>query len=103
MRTIILGLAGAAALLAETWSGNIVDVHCKANDLASHTRDCAVMCAKGGYGIALSDGKFMKFDEKGNAKTLAALKASKKEKDLKGKVTGTLSGEVIKVDSVELE
>jgi hypothetical protein len=51
----------------------------------------------------LPDGKFVKFDEKGNAKALAALKASAKEKDLKGKVTGTMSGEVIKVDSVELQ
>jgi hypothetical protein len=103
MRAIILGLAGAAALLAESWSGTIVDVHCKANDLANHTRECAISCAKGGYGIVLPDGKFVKFDEKGNAKALAALKASTREKDLKGKVTGTMSGEVIKVDSIELQ
>ena len=51
----------------------------------------------------LADGKFVKFDEAGNAKALAALKATKKEKDLKAKVTGTLDGDTVQVESVELE
>ena len=59
-------------------------------------------CANSGIGIVLSDGKFVKFDEEGNVKALAALKASSKDKDLKGKVTGTLSGDVIKVESIDL-
>jgi hypothetical protein len=89
--------------MAESWTGTIVDVMCKGRDLAGHTRDCALKCAKGGYGLVLPDGKFVKFDETGNAKALAALKASTKEKDLKAKVTGTLNGEVIKVAAVELQ
>ena len=95
--------AGAALAAAETWNGTVVDVMCKGRDLASHTRDCAVRCAKGGYGLVLPDGKFVKFDEMGNAKTLAALKASTKEKDLKAKVTGTLNGELVKVEAIELQ
>jgi hypothetical protein len=51
----------------------------------------------------LSDGKFLKLDEGGNAKALAALKASEKEKDLKVKVDGKLEGETIQVDSLALE
>ncbi len=39
----------------------------------------------------------------GNAKTLGALKASKKDKDLKAKVSGTLEGSVISVESIDLE
>jgi hypothetical protein len=50
-----------------------------------------------------ADGKFLKFDESGNARTLAALKKSSKEKDLKVKVTGKLDGELIKVESIELQ
>jgi hypothetical protein len=50
----------------------------------------------------LSDGKFMKLDEAGNAKALASLKSATKEKDLKAKVTGSLNGEVIKVQTIEL-
>jgi hypothetical protein len=49
-----------------------------------------------------ADGKFLKFDESGNSRTLAMLKSSSKEKDLKVKVTGTLDGDVIKVKAVEL-
>ncbi|MBK9170402.1 MAG: hypothetical protein IPM24_23475 [Bryobacterales bacterium] len=106
MRTLlwlapVLLLGGAAA--AETWNGTVVDVMCKGKDLASHTTKCAIGCAKGGYGLVLADGKFLKFDESGNAKTLAALKATSKEKDLKAKVTGSLDGEVVEVQSIELQ
>ncbi|HLJ14553.1 MAG TPA: hypothetical protein VKV15_08670 [Bryobacteraceae bacterium] len=101
---LVIGLAIFSALgLAETWTGTVVDVMCKDRDLASHTRDCALTCAKGGYGLVLADGKFAKFDETGNAKALAALKASSKEKDLKAKVTGTMDGDVIQVESISIE
>jgi hypothetical protein len=102
---------GALALLcvstvlasAETWNGTLVDVMCKGKDLASHTTKCALACAKGGYGLVLADGKFVKFDEAGNARTLAALKATGKEKDLKAKVSGTLDGDTVKVSTLELQ
>ena len=104
MRKLIAGVAlTSMAALAETWSGTVVDVMCKKNDLASHTRDCAISCSKSGYGIVLADGKFIKFDERGNVKTLQALKASKKDKDLKAKVTGTVKQDVIEVESIEIE
>jgi hypothetical protein len=93
----------AAAALAETWSGTLVDVMCKGNDLATHTRQCAIKCSKSGYGLVNAEGKFVKFDEAGNAKALAALNASTKEKDLKVKVTGTMDGDVIQVESIELQ
>jgi len=102
-RLILMGVALAAAALAETWSGTLVDVMCKGKDLAGHTTKCAVACAKSGYGLVLADGKFVKFDETGNAKALAALKATAKEKDLKAKVTGALDGETIKVSAIELQ
>lgn len=89
--------------VAETWSGTLVDVMCKGKDLAGHTVKCAIGCAKSGYGLVLSDGKFMKLNETGNAKALAALKATSKEKDLKAKVTGTAEGDVIQVQTIELQ
>lgn len=101
---LILGIAlTGSALLAETWHGTLTDVMCKGKDLTNHTRQCAVGCAKGGYGLVLADGKFYKFDETGNAKTLGMLKASTKDKDLKAKVAGKLEGDVIQVDSVDLQ
>src|SRR5450759_537003 len=93
----------ASSAFAETWSGTLVDVMCKGKDLAGHTAKCAVSCAKSGYGLVLADGKFVKFDEGGNAKALAALKATSKEKDLKAKVNGALDGDKVTVSSIELQ
>ena len=101
-------LTAAAALfsvvaLAESMNGTLVDVMCKDKDIAGHTKKCAVGCAKGGYGLVTSEGKFLKFDEAGNAKALAALKATAKEADLKAKVEGTMDGDVLQVSSVEIQ
>jgi hypothetical protein len=93
----------SVAAFAETFTGTVVDVMCKGKDLASHTKKCAVGCAKGGYALVTSDGKFLKFDESGNAKALAALKATSKESDLKAKVDGTMDGDVLQVSSIAIE
>jgi hypothetical protein len=98
---LLLVFCGVAC--AETWNGTLVDLMCKNTDLTNHTAKCAIKCAKSGYGLVLSDGKFIKFDEVGNAKALTVLKATGKEKDLKAKVTGTLDGDTVKVESVHLE
>jgi len=98
-----LSLLFASLACAETWTGTLVDVMCKNQDLANHTTKCAISCSKSGYGLVMADGKFMKFDEAGNAKALAALKATSKEKDLKAKVTGELDGDTVQVESVTLE
>jgi hypothetical protein len=102
VRLCSIFLLAVAIASAETFSGTVVDVMCKNKDLAGHTRSCALDCAKSGFGVVQADGKFLKFDESGNARTLSLLKKSAKEKDLKIKVTGTLEGEVIKVQAVEL-
>ena len=95
-------LLGSTAF-AETWNGTLVDVMCKGKDLASHTRECAVTCAKSGFGLVMADGKFVKFDEAGNAKALDALKATSKDADLKATVTGSMDGDVIKVESISID
>jgi hypothetical protein len=102
-RCAACALLSISALKAETWNGTLVDVMCKGRDLAGHTRQCALDCAKSGFGLVLPDGKFLKLDEEGNAKALAALKASNKEKDLKAKVTGTLDQDAIQVETIELQ
>jgi hypothetical protein len=70
----------------------------------AHTRECALMpaCEKSGYGVFTYDNKFLKFDPAGSRKALAALKASKKEDDLKVEVTGDIQGDTIKVVSLKL-
>lgn len=104
MKKILAGaLFFSAAAFADTFSGTVMDSMCKGKDAADHTAKCAIACSKSGYGLMTSDGKFMKFDEAGNTKALAALKATAKEKDLKAKVMGTADGDSIKVESIELE
>jgi hypothetical protein len=102
-RAVCLLLLAGAMAFAESFSGTVVDVMCRGKDLASHTRECAVACAKSGYGLVTAEGKFLKFNESGNARTLAALKKLAKEKDLKAKVTGTVDGDVLKVEAIEFQ
>jgi len=70
--------------------GYIIDNACAGNHAKDadfgdrtkkHSTSCALMpnCAKSGYALVTSDGKFLKFDESGNARTLAALKKSVKD------------------------
>lgn len=70
----------------------------------AHTRECALKpaCQRSGYGVFTYDNKFLKFDAAGSRKALAALKASKKEDDLKVEVTGVIEGDMIKVASLKL-
>jgi hypothetical protein len=69
-----------------------------------HMRQCALMpaCQKSGYGVFTYENKFLTFDVAGNQKALAALKASKKEDDLKVEVTGEIQGDTINVVSLRL-
>src|ERR1700730_4225164 len=91
----------ACAACAESFSGTVVDVMCRGKDLAGHTRECALTCSKSGFGLVTADGKFLKFDEAGNARTLTALKKMTKDKDLKAKVSGTVDGDSLKVEAIE--
>ncbi len=93
----------ASMAAADSFSGTVVDVMCRGKDLAGHTRECAVTCSKSGYGLVTAEGKFLKFDESGNAKTLASLKKLTKEKDLKARVSGSLNGDVLSVDTIEFQ
>ena len=92
---------------SETWKNvALVDTMCSAKvkaDPDKHTTDCAISCEKGGYGIIASDGSYLKFDEAGNSKALAALKGTKKKDHLRAVVTGERDGDTIKVASLKLE
>src|SRR5256886_15671084 len=80
---LMAGLMATPALAAtQTFNDvSVVGVACSKKVAAgadSHTRDCALMCEESGFGIVTADKKFLKFDADGNAKILAALKASDK-------------------------
>ena len=106
--TILSGLlALPLAASAETWKNvPVIDTLCltkvKANP-DSHTTACALQCAKGGYGLLAADGAYLKFDQAGNDKTVAALKATKKTDHLRATVEGDREGDTVKVKSVTLD
>lgn len=104
----VFGLGAAMAvfstlLVAGSWSGILIDTNCHTKQKPEeHSRKCAIHCADSGFGLLTSDGKFVKFDKPGDEKALAALKASKKDNDLKATVTGTLEGDTLQVETVTL-
>ncbi len=104
-KLFILSMAFSAASFAATFNGTIMDGMCAdaKKDPATHTAKCAMACAKSGYGLMTSDGKYIKFDEAGNAKALAALKDTSKKADLKATVNGTMDGDTLKVETVSLD
>lgn len=108
----IAGFAGfvflmlPVACLAETWKAvPLVDVGCSAKAKAkpdAHTRDCALACAKTGFGIVTPDGEFLKLDAKGNEQAIDALKSTTKSDHLRVTVNGTHKGDTIQVTSLTL-
>lgn len=57
---------------------------------------------KSGYGVYTSDNKFLKFDEVGNRKALAAIKASTRLDDFEVEVTGEVKDDTIKVATLKI-
>ena len=108
--TSLVVLAGLCAVpmfaAAESYENvSVIDVSCSkkaAADPDAHTRECALACTKSGFGILTKDQRFLKFDAAGNAKILAALKASDKKDHLRVNVDGDVQGDTLKVTSVTL-
>lgn len=101
----------AAADDKATLTGHIVDKACSARVAkkmaddpqasAGHAKGCALSenCAKSGFGV-FADGKFVEFDEKGNAMAKAALEKTSKDKGAKFKVTGKVADGKLMVESI---
>ena len=101
-------LCGMPALAApETWTSvPLVDANCSAKVKSSpdaHTRNCALQCAKSGYGILSTDGDFLRFDPSGSDQALASLKNSNATDHLRVTVTGEREGDTIKVKTLKLQ
>jgi len=107
--TLSLFLVFASALaLAETWTGKLVDAAC-----ADHQKNeaCTPTAATTSFAIVAAD-KMLKLDAEGNKKAIAALKTSNNGADrakdpsaapeVTATVNGTLAGDQIKVESIEV-
>jgi hypothetical protein len=60
-------------------------------------------CQKRGYGVFTADGKFLAFDDAGNAKALETLQASKQKDNLRVSVTDEVVRDTIKVSMLKLQ
>ncbi len=106
--SILILMIGALVLAeAKTYNGTLLDKVCSASasnpaKVAKHTKECALMesCVPGGYGVVV-DGKYLKFDEKGDKLASEWLAKTDKERDLQITVTGTLDGDVLKVETLK--
>ena len=106
---------GSVLCLAETWSGKVVDAACKdqaatpapAGQSAQPGRQAANACeptaSTVSFGIELSDGKVLKLDSTGNAKVVEAMKGNTGKSSLQATVTGSLDGQTVKVESIDIK
>lgn len=113
----ILTLSAILALfslvcLAETFTGKLVDASC-ANEQQS-VNGCVPNSSTTHFAIAVAAGKVYRLNEDGNAKASQALKSRADRMadpsspqlasdGVKARVTGTLEGGIIKVESIEVQ
>jgi hypothetical protein len=83
---------------ADTWTGKLVDATCK----ASSEGRCPATLETHLFAIELPDSKVLILDALGNEKAAGAIKNASKT-DLRATVTGSLEGQTVKVETVELQ
>jgi hypothetical protein len=94
----------SALAFADTWSGKLVDATCADQQKAEA---CVPTASTTAFALKTTD-KVLKLDAAGNAKAAEALKSGENSADraknpnreVKATVQGTLSEDVIKVDSI---
>jgi hypothetical protein len=99
----------SALAYAETWTGKLVDASCAEQQ---KNAACTPTASTSSYALQ-SSGKLMKLDAEGNSKAAAALRENQnganRAKDPKAPtevtatVTGTMSGDEIKVESIQVK
>jgi hypothetical protein len=117
MLVVLLLLGLSVTLVAQvptgavTLRGYVVDARCGAAmagkptgavRAARHTKACALdeACAAAGYGV-FAEGKWVKFDARGDVLAKAAIRASKKERGHYCEVRGSMRGEQFAVVSLK--
>jgi hypothetical protein len=103
---MIVGMGLPAFAVAEDWSRvSMIDTQCSTKakaDPDSHTRACAMTCAKNGFGILDKDGNYLKFDAKGNTEAIKLLQNTTKKDHLRVNVAGEKDGDIIHVQSLKM-
>jgi hypothetical protein len=94
----------ATSSRADTWTGKLVDASCKASDEARNQSEanCQATNSTHLFGIELADAKFLALDAVGNTKAANALQRIKKT-DLRATVTGSREGQIVKVETLDIQ
>ena len=111
-RMVTFFLFVSALAYAETWTGKLIDAKCAEQQ---ENAACSATTSTTSFALRVSE-KMYKFDAEGNTKAAEALKNSESgaerlvdpESDSSdtgatAKVSGTLSNDEIKVDSIEIQ
>lgn len=109
LAALVLTFAASAFALAQEKrvakiNGFLVDNMCASphdTEAKQHKTSCSLMeaCVKSGYAVVSKDTVY-KLDERGNQLALEVLKETKTRQGLAVAVEGTLSGDVLHVDSL---
>jgi hypothetical protein len=83
---------------ADTWTGKLVDATCKVSSQAS----CPATQETHLFGIELPDSQVLILDARGNEKAAGVIRNAQKI-ELRATVTGSLEGQTVKVETIELE
>jgi hypothetical protein len=115
MKKVIIIFLATMALKAPaaevTVKGYLVDIACGVEEGSrpdfgiKHSKDCLQMpeCEKSGYGVLTPDNKVIRFDYPGNERAKKFIAELKKNNDIKVAVTGTVNGEMMTVNKLELQ
>jgi hypothetical protein len=88
---------------AGSWTGKLVDAACKvSNEGDPSMSSCPVTAATNLYAIELPDAKVLILNAVGNEKAADAIKTSQKA-DLHATVFGSLDGQMVKVERIEIQ
>ena len=104
---VILCVA-AGLSYAENWTGKLIDAPCHDRSLQpgqakGQAESCAATSTTTSFAIQTSDGKVYKLDASGNAKAATALRGNPDAKDPSVTVSGSMDGQTVKVDSIDLQ
>lgn len=102
---MLVALCAPATALCENWSKvPLIDQMCLSKvkaDPDKHPVSCLLKCAGSGYGIMAGD-TWLKLDDAGNEKAVAALKRTGKKDHVRVNVTGERKGDTVQVTSLEI-
>ena len=111
LKTSLLCVVVAGLVLAETYTGKLIDAECAAHE---KNAACIPTGSTTSFGL-IASGRMLKLDAAGNTKAAEALKQSNsganRAKDpnapsadgVNASVTGTVSGDQLKVDAIQVE